>query len=229
MFSRALIAVLLVMNLGVAAWWWMNPQAAEPVPPPRESGGASGLRLLSEIESGQAAQDDPAQPPAEAEISEMPAPTPEAEQLACLEIGPFLTQSDLRRAMTAFTPSAERIQFRETRAIAARGWWVFLPAQGSRDKALAIARELSAKGLRDYYVVTAGERENTVSLGLFRDKANAEQRHAEVRAAGFTPVMQPREDEIPNWWIDLSIAAGFDVDERLRGYTGVSARQVACQ
>ena len=93
--------------------------------------------------------------------------------------------------MGAFTPNAERIQFRETRSLANRGYWVFLPAQGSRDKALSIARELSAKGLRDYYVVTAGERENTISLGLFRDLSNAEQRHEQVRQAGFAPQLQP--------------------------------------
>ncbi len=229
MISRALLAVLLVMNAGVALWWWCNPQASQSVPPSIRASATPGLQLLSEIELAPSSpSDDAPQPPAEAEPSEMPAPTPSADQLQCLEIGPFLTQTDLRRAMGAFTPSAERIQFRESRAIAARGWWVFLPSQGSRDKALAVARELSAKGLRDYYVVTAGERENTVSLGLFRDKANAEQRQAEVVAAGFAPVMQPREDEIPNWWIDMAIVASFDVGERLHGYTGAQAQQVPC-
>ncbi|MEZ5544083.1 MAG: SPOR domain-containing protein [Lysobacteraceae bacterium] len=225
MLSRALIAVLLVMNLGVAAWWLLHAPARTQVRPSAPE-QAPVLRLLSESE----AQMPPGEeaPPAEAEPSDLPQPTPGPDRLTCLEIGPFLTQSDLRRAMGAFTPNAERIQFRETRSLANRGYWVFLPAQGSRDKALSIARELSAKGLRDYYVVTAGERENTISLGLFRDLSNAEQRHEQVRQAGFAPQLQPREDEIPAWWIDLAIDSGFDLNERLHGYTGVTAKQVPC-
>lgn len=226
MLSRALIAVLLVMNLGVAAWWCLHAPASSQVRPPAP-GQTPVLRLLSESEAQMPPDDE--SPPAEAEPSDLPQPTPGPERLVCLEIGPFLTQSDLRRAMGAFTPSAERIQFRETRALANRGYWVFLPAQGSRDKALSIARELSAKGLRDYYVVTAGERENTISLGLFRDRSNAEQRHAQVRDAGFEPQLQPRQDEIPTWWIQLAIDAGFEWEERLHGYTGVEAKQTSCQ
>ena len=49
---------------------------------------------------------------------------------------------------------------------------------------LATARSLAAQGVRDYYVVTAGPGENTVSLGLFREQRNAEARLAEVRALG---------------------------------------------
>jgi hypothetical protein len=226
MLSRALIAVLLVMNLGIAAWWSLHAPASEQVRQ-SASGQTPVLRLLSESEA-QAPQED-GSTPAEAEPSDLPQPTPGPERLACLEIGPFLTQSDLRRAMGAFTPHAERIQFRETRALANRGYWVFLPAQGSRDKALSIARDLSAKGLRDYYVVTAGERENTISLGLFRDRSNAEQRHAQVRDAGFDAQMQPRQDEIPTWWIELAIDAGFEWNERLQGYNGVEAKQTPCQ
>ena len=223
MLSRALIALLLTMNLGVALWLWLRP-----VPEPVESqvrmdGETPSLVLLSEEES------EPGSTETLAEPDSPPEPTPGMDRLACVEIGPFLTQADLRRAMNAFTPSAERLQFRETRALASRGYWVYLPAQGSRDAALAAARELSGKGLRDYYVVTAGERENTISLGLFRELANAQQRHDQVRAMGFDAQLQPRSDEIPNYWIDLAVEASFDWRSRIAGYTGVTGAPIICQ
>ncbi len=222
MLSRALIALLLTMNLCVAMWLWLRP-APEPIESgARAAGDASTLVLLSEEDS------EPGMADAVAEPDSPPEPTPGLDRLACVEIGPFLTQADLRRAMNAFTPSAERLQFRETRALASRGYWVYLPAQGTRDAALAAARELSGKGLRDYYVVTAGERENTISLGLFRELANAQQRHAQVRAMGFDAQLQPRSDEIPNYWIDLAVEAGYDWRSRLRG-AGVTGTPVACQ
>lgn len=221
MLPRALFVLLLLMNLGVAAWWMLRtppplalPPASEPEIPP--------LRLLSELERA-----DPDTPVPE--LAEPRVTSADLASLRCVEIGPFLTQADLRRAVNALTPQAERIQFRETRVLTNRGHWVFLPAQPSREAALAAARELSAKGLRDYYVVTAGERENTISLGLFRDLSNAEQRRDQVRAAGLEPELQPRTDEIPNYWIDLAVQPDVDWRVRLGSYAGIGTQDVPCE
>src|SRR5690606_2308191 len=107
MLTRSLIAILLVMNLVVAAWLWLRPVPlqvqAEPQAP---ASNAPTLVLLSE-------EEDPA-PAGDLRLAEPdgpPEPTPGLDRLVCLEIGPFLTQADLRRAMNAFTPSAERLQF----------------------------------------------------------------------------------------------------------------------
>ena len=227
MLARALIAVLLTMNAGVALWLWLRPAVAVDAGPlvSEQASDIPSLVLLSEEDTSE----EPAPGVIQPEPDGPPEPTPGLDRLWCLEVGPFLTQADLRRAMTSFTPSAERLQFRETRALASRGYWVYLPAQGSRDVALATARELSGKGLRDYYVVTAGEREHTISLGLFREVKNAEQRHAQVRALGFDAQLQPRTDEIPHYWIDLVVEAGFDWQSRVSSYPGVSANSVGCR
>lgn len=221
MVSRSLIALLLTMNLAVALWLVLRPVAVSDVVAIPDANIAS-LVLLSE---------EPAEPNglAVAEPDGPPEPIPALDQLVCIEIGPFLTQADLRRAMNALTSGTERIQFRETRAMAKRGYWVYLPAQPTRDAALATARELSGKGLRDYYVVTAGDRENMISLGLFRELANAKQRHEEVRAMGFDAQLQTRSDEIPNYWIDLAVASDFDWRARLGAHPGVKGTQVPCQ
>ena len=221
MFARALFVLLLLMNLGVAAWWMLHTPPSAPALPAADP-EIPALRLLSEIE--------PADPDAPVpELAEPRGTEAELASLRCLQIGPFLTQADLRRAVNALTPTAERIQFRETRVLANRGFWVYLPAQASREAALAAARALSAKGLRDYYVVTAGERENTISLGLFRDVANAETRRDQVRAAGFEPELQPRTDDIPNYWIDLAVQPDVDWRVRMGGYVGVGTQDVACE
>ncbi|HET9048554.1 MAG TPA: SPOR domain-containing protein [Chiayiivirga sp.] len=222
MLARALIALLLMMNLVVALWLWLRPTVATDAAAPMTDTTPS-LVLLSEEASSVAGV------PQAAEPDGPPEPTPGLDHLECLEIGPFLTQADLRRAMNSFSVGAERIQFRETRATANRGYWVFLPAQRSREEALARARELSGKGLRDYYVVTAGARENTVSLGLFQDRNNAQARFDEVRALGFDAQLQPRSDEIPNYWIDLAVVAGYDWPARLDGFIDVSGSPIRCE
>ena len=221
MLARALLLSLLLMNLGVAAWWgWRTPPPE--VRPAATEAGVPGLRLLSETEGA-----DSGLISADGESVGQPLPTGAPAQ-QCLQIGPFLTQADLRRAMGALTPVVARIQFRENRVLTNRGFWVFLPAQGTREAALAAARELSAQGLRDYYVVTAGDQENTISLGLFRDRTNAETRRREVQALGFAPELQERTEEIPNYWLELAAAPGLDWRARLGGYAGVEARPRPC-
>lgn len=223
MLPRALLVSLLLMNLGVAAWWSLRTLPPETRPTAVEA-GITPLRLLSEAEAP-----DTGPISADAEAVGQPVPDGVAIEQNCLQIGPFLTQADLRRVMNALSPSASRIQFRESRVLANRGFWVFLPAQGTREAALAAARELSAQGLRDYYVVTAGDQQNTISLGLFRDRGNAETRRREVQELGFSPELQERTEEIPNYWIELAAAPGLDWRASLGGYAGVESRPLPCE
>lgn len=218
MLARVVLLILLCMNLGVALWWGLRPQLAPP-PAALTEPDVPSLRLLSEL----------APPQGVAEVADVPFdPGPGTEEL-CLSIGPFLTQVDLRRAVGLLSPQVNRIQFREALVRVERGYWVYLPAPGAREQALQLARELSSRGLRDYYVVTAGERENTISLGLFRELANAERRQQEVEAAGFEPRLEARADDQSQYWIELAAAPGFDWREPLGGYAGVDARPMPCR
>lgn len=228
MLLRALIALLLTMNLVLALWLWLrSPVTPQPPAATVSAAEVPSLVLLSEEASLPAA--DEARLDESAEPDGPPQPTPEPARLLCLELGPFLTQTDLRQVMSRLTPHAEKLQYRQTQALVNRGYWVHLPAQGSRDAALAVARRLSAKGVGDYYVVTAGERENTVSLGLFRELANARKRHEQVRALGFDARLQPRSDEVPHYWIDLMVEESFDWRARIAGYRGVKGKIVRCR
>lgn len=200
MLLRALIVLLLCMNAGVALWWASHREPVTPVEPATER-GVSSLRLLSETERLPTRVSDAA------ELST----TPEALSTAsvCLSLGPFATPSELRRAMNQLMPKVERIQFREVAATALRGYRVFLPAAGSRAQALESARTLSLRGITDYYVVTAGDQQNTVSLGIFRTLENANKRRDTVAALGFTPSLEARTEAMPQWWIDLAAPADF--------------------
>jgi hypothetical protein len=220
MVIRLLVVLLLAMNFGVALWWaWrpppvtLAPRLVEPTTPP--------LRLLAEAEP---VPDEVAA----AEVVGPPQPELEPARRRCLEIGPFLTQVDLRRAVNALMPVAERIQYRDTRTTIRRGFRVFIPPPPTREEALATARELSARGLRDYYVVTAGAEQNTVSLGLYRDEDNARRRHREVTAMGFDVRLEPRNEEIAQYWVDLEVDAEFDWRSALGGSASVGSRELPC-
>ncbi len=195
MFIRLLFLLLLVLNLGVAGWIFALPQE-RPRASEAGAGGVPRLELLSERDRDVEA--------ASAELATAPDTAADIGNDTCKSIGPFATQADQRAAITAVTPLVNRIRPRETRTTQARGWWVYLPAFPTRERALTAARALSAKGMRDYYIVTAGDQQNTISLGLFRDQLNAERRRAEITALGLKPQMTARTEEMPQYWIDYA-------------------------
>ena len=213
MFVRALFLLLLAANIGAASWLAFAPNTQTNGPPATDA-GVPKLALLSERDHGDEAA---------AELSAAPDSRADLRNDECHSIGTFPTQADVRAAMNTLTPLTRRIQFREAHATQARGYWVYLPALQTREQALAAARALSAKGVRDYYVVTAGDQQNTISLGLFRDQGNAERRRAEIAALGFAPQSIARTEELPVYWLDYAVDHTHPLDWRTRLGNGAAA------
>jgi hypothetical protein len=214
---RSIFVILICLHLGTAAWWIGHRDISRPSLSAVEKDTAS-LRLLSELERDdlRGSQELNAAPQ---DISETP---------QCLSVGAFDTPADLRKAMNVLTPLAGRIQYREIQIDALEGYRVFLPAAASREEALQYARKLAALGIRDYYVVTAGDDENTVSLGIFKDLENAQSRKAAVVKLGFNPMLAARSDKVSQWWIDVAVAEDFQINSVFPD-TELSVNRVSCQ
>ncbi|HRQ64427.1 MAG TPA: SPOR domain-containing protein [Xanthomonadaceae bacterium] len=230
MIWRVLLLLLLAGNIGVGAWLLLGPDPSVRVQLVDVDPGVPRLVLLAERERERTDLETAAGAPVAAELAAAPEPLSALPAKRCHTLGPFSTQAELRRVMDVLAPLAERIQFREGRQMASRGYWVYIPPLPTRSEALGVARELSARGIRDYYVVTAGDQENTVSLGLFRDPDNAERRRAEVAALGFAPALRARSEEQNVWWVDMAEDPAAPVDWRslLSTQAADTAREVPC-
>ncbi len=193
MLARIVFLLLLAMNLATVAWWYWRGQ--QPAPPPAAL-SAPALVLLSERDN--AAMSEAARS-ADAAQAVAAGGTP----AVCSALGPFKDQTELKRGLEVLTPQVTRIQYQESSNVTTRGYWVYLPAFDSRDAALKSARQLNAAGVRDYYVVTAGDHENTVSLGLFRDRDNAARRQSQIAALGFPARLEERTEVERAWWIEF--------------------------
>lgn len=212
MFVRLLCLLLFALNLGAAAWLLFGRQPAQ-TPPPRTDPGVAELKLLSETSHG--------------------ARTTRAAPLVpdhCVTLGPFDTDVDMRSAMQALSPHVTRIQYRVEQVNQSHGFWVYLPAVANREAALGEARQLAAKGVHDYYVVTAGDQQNTVSLGLFNDRANADTRQRELAQKGFAAAVEQRVDTEPAWWLDYAVpvASTFQWQAWLPGRNDLQSKPIGC-
>lgn len=236
MFLRLLFVLLVMLNIVAGAWLLLGqpyahlPAATDP--------GVPELHLLSELP----AQAATAAPAASVAASASPAPVAAAAStggasapsanapagLRCLTLGPFATPHDLQQARDALAPVSKSMRSRQEQVSQSRSWWVYLPAPGSRAQALALTRQLAARGINDYFVVGGGDQPNTVSLGLFKDQDNARKRRAEVAAAGFPARVTERTEAVPQYWLDLvAEGRGLDWRRRIRA-AGVGSHSTSC-
>ncbi|MDR6843273.1 SPOR domain-containing protein [Pseudoxanthomonas sacheonensis] len=232
MLIRALIVLLIVLNLGVAAWWISRP---EPLPPalPAQPAGVPRLQLLSE--SGKAAAVVP-QPPAPtasaAPIVAAPAVAPVAKPAApaqCFSVGPFADQAAAKSAAARLGSQASRSNPREIPGKAAQGYNVVLPPQADREAAQALAQRIGAAGFDDYLVVNSGAQTNGIALGRYRSREGAERRQSALRAAGFDAQLQPIGNEgAAQWWLDVAAAAGVTASGLQSGTDALQSRSLDC-
>jgi len=125
----------------------------------------------------------------------------------CYTAGVFNAKSEIQPVMDALKNDVIKIRTRKVISTQEAGFWVFIPALTTREEALNIGRLLSKNGIKDYYVVTGGENENTISLGLYRDRQNANARLESLLKRGFNAEKQIRVEQWPEFWLDYAIAS----------------------
>jgi hypothetical protein len=222
MLIRALIVLLVVLNLGVAGWWISRP-APQPPAPPAQPQGVALLRLADEA--------PPAAKPAAAAPVETTTPAPAsaakpgdaasarpAETAAvadarprCFSLGPFADAGAAQAAIAKLQDAALRSHAREAKGIASGSFSVYLPPQPNRAAAQALARRIGEAGFGDILVVGEGDMANGIALGLYHNQEGAQRRLAALQAAGFPAQMRASGEESPSqWWADVAAKPGFD-------------------
>ncbi|MBP3975740.1 SPOR domain-containing protein [Pseudoxanthomonas spadix] len=224
MLIRALIVLLVFLNLGVAAWWLTRPPPD--LPPPAQMQGVAVLELADV--APRPAQPEPALAPAPTVTSPPAAPTPAAstppaEPIAvstpapasapaadtavqCLALGPFDDSVAARSAQARLVPAPRRASVRsETQP--AKAYAVLLPPLADRAAAQAMVERITAAGFHDLLVINSGPFANGVALGRYGSREAAQRRQAELQAGGFAAQIQPVGQTV-RWWLDVSLGAG---------------------
>jgi cell division protein FtsN len=226
MLIRALIVLLVVLNLGVGAWWISRP-AAQPPALPEQPAGVARLQLLSERETTAEAT-PPAPAPAVAPASTEAAPAPVVAAVTatqCFSIGPFDSDVAATAAAARIAAQATRVRPREVPGQQASGYNVLLPPLADRAAAQALAQRIGAAGFDDLLVINGGEQANGIALGRYRSREGAERRQAALKAAGFDAQLQAIGNEGPSrWWLDIAAAEGVAVS-RLRSLAAAPKSQ----
>jgi hypothetical protein len=195
---RALFLLLLLANLLFLAWtrWVVAPPSGAPDLSAGTQTGPTPIRLLQE------AAGDPGFVP-QTSASVVPEPLLEAD---CVSLGPFvepaMADAAVERLRRLGFVARSRASVDEVRV----GLWVRVPNLPTPADAANVLAALQMAGIGDAYVVNDGSPGNTVSLGVFADRARAEEVAGIVRKAGYTPEMSDRLRTMDVFWLDIDRA-----------------------
>lgn len=220
MILRALIVLLVVINLGVVAWWGTR---APPVPPPPIDApvGVPRLQLLREV---------PRAPVPRATV-DAPVATATATATAptqCFSFGPYPTPAALRRAHARVQAQVLRARVREVRSGRASGWRVFTPPLPTRTEAQALVERMRAAGIEDLLVMSDGSDANGIALGRYGSEEAARRRVSALQAAGFAAQLAPLGDAVTQGWLDVAASAAFDSARVAQDIAAAQVQRLDC-
>lgn len=222
MLIRAVIVLLLILNIGIAAWWLARPS-------PKDGATASAAatlspdipRLLLADEAPAARAADPAQAP----TSASQAATTTAR--FCGSYGPFASAEEAAQARQRLQPAAARVAVRAQEGPPYRGWKVWLPPFEEMDEVEAVSARVAEAGFKDQFIVREGRDARSLALGRFGAQAPARQHADKLVAAGFPARADPIGSGAIGYWLDVTAAAADP--QRLSDLPGATeARQVDC-
>ncbi|HDP90130.1 MAG TPA: SPOR domain-containing protein [Thioalkalivibrio sp.] len=195
---RYLFLLLVLLNLGY--WGWQQTLSPPPpAAPARVPADVAPLLLLSERETGVTPL---AVAPAAGPANESPAAEPVPDALRCYTLGPLRSPESAQALAALIEAEGVPVSMREREEEEIAGYWVYLPAFDSRRAAMAVARELADKGVKDYYVVPNGDYVNAVSLGLFSEPQRADRRTRQIAALGYDAITSVRYRTRTLYWLD---------------------------
>ena len=209
---RIIVITLLLVNVGLITVQLLEteqqpaPTVVEAAP---DDSGLPGLVLLSEMSD------------------ERQGAVGSAE---CFTLGPFEREEDRNNARREIAASAIAIAQRQTTAVVDRGTWVYLPVQPDYITARSMALTLRDAGFADADVVREGDWNNSVSLGFFSNKDNAEKLSREARSLGFKVDIRKVQAAEMRYWIDFEQRAGAPYPNTLGGseFELAQLRSVPC-
>lgn len=227
MLIRAVMVLLVVLNLGTAAWWLSRPPAPAPVPPAQRA-GVPRLKLLSEV--AKPVTTAPVAPVVAEVAPPAPAVTTEPVKLpVCFSLGPFADRAAADAAIAKLAAQVTRAVPREAPGRAATGYSVSMAPAADRAAAQAIAQRIGAAGFDDFLIVNTGEQANSIALGRYGSRESAERRQSALKAAGFDARIEALGAEgTAQWWLDASAPTGTAASQ-LRGIAGAAqSRSLDC-
>lgn len=123
--------------------------------------------------------------------------------LICHAVGPFRFQASAQHALTHLKTRGLQAELRTVEKQETLGYRVYLPPQPTREQARKLLTRLSEQGIEDLYVITEGDKNNGLALGVFSQHVRAQRRVEQFKRLGYPAEIETRTLTLTMYWIDF--------------------------
>ncbi len=124
---------------------------------------------------------------------------------SCFSFGPVAEQQQANGLRDWFSIQGARAGVRHTDEQGRQLFWVYLSPQDSREDAMNTIRSIREKGISDFRLISKGDMQNAISMGVFSSQASVNRRLSELKQQGYKPVVVPYSDGKRVYWVDTQL------------------------
>lgn len=169
-------------------------------------------------------------------VTELPAPLPELRErrvqngrpVLCYVAGPFAEELDARHllARSSALGFSGTISYLDVAGDQPMEYWVYVPPRASREESMRVLRELQTRKI-DSYIITQGDLNEGVSIGLFRNRESAYGLQKRVEGFGVPVVVKEMNNSRREFWVQLKEVS--QLSERMRERIQASDERIGWQ
>ena len=142
-----------------------------------------------------------------------------SDEVYCFRFGPLPEEILATGLSDWFKSRRASANIRYTDEQGKKLFWIYLTPRQSRSGAMDIILDLRKKGVSDYRLISRGNLQNAISLGLFSSQASVNKRLRELEKKGYKPVVVPYYNGKRIYWVDVKFQVELDlIDEIFKGH-----------
>lgn len=134
---------------------------------------------------------------------------------ACYTLGPFRKIDKLRVFTRLIKDYVVDVSFRSREEHDVNLYWVYLAPENDAKATHKLSKRLISKKIRDFYIITNGQKRNGISLGHFKDKKLSSNHAKRLKKLGFNPIIEPIYRTYLIYWLDYRIKQGLQIPDKV--------------
>lgn len=123
----------------------------------------------------------------------------------CFALGPFHQKGSLQELKSEVAPYVVNAVIRDKKGQDYTMYWVYIHPEKNYKDIVEVGKRLKTKKIKDFYLIRAGEKNNGISLGHFRDKQRALRLEAKVKKHGFDVHVEPISRTAEVFWLEYEL------------------------
>ena len=208
---KIFFSLLVIANIAFGLVQWLLPYD-QVVVKTRKVPVAEKLRLLNEpsdsislAEAGSSEQEQPTQ-----QVTE-----DTSDKRLCFTTGPFKDKTRALEVSGRYSGNQISSELKSSLEKEYLGVMVFISGHEDRQAAIDTAEKLASQGIREYIIINEPGKSNTLSLGVFGLKKNAERRFAQLQELNYQVETEPRYRKRTIYWLYHEQSSEGDIQSLL--------------